>query len=38
MVGLRAPPADAAQARAHFGGAPAPVVRLKIEGDRAGLA
>jgi levansucrase len=38
MVGLKEPPANAAQARAHFGGAPAPVVQLRIEGDRAWLA
>lgn len=38
MVELKDPPAYAAQARAHFGGTPAPVVQLRIEDDRAWLA
>lgn len=38
LVGLKSPPVDAAQARVHFGGTPAPIVRLRIEGDRAWLA
>lgn len=38
MVGLARPPADVTQARAHFAGAPAPVLRLRLDGDRARLA
>ncbi len=38
MVGLARPPADPAEARAHFGGVPAPALRLWLDGDRAGLA
>lgn len=37
-VGLDRAPRDAAEARAHFGGAPAPVLRLAIDGDRTSLA
>lgn len=38
MTGLADPPADAGQARRHFGGAPAPELRLAIDGDRVWLA
>jgi levansucrase len=38
MTGLARAPADAAQARRHFGGAPAPELRLEIQGDRVWLA
>lgn len=38
LVGLSRPPADTAQARAHFAGVPAPELRLWVEGERAGLA
>lgn len=38
MIGLGHPPRDAAEARAHFGGVPAPELRLWLEGDRGGLA
>lgn len=38
MVGAPCPPANAAEARAHFGGVPAPDLLLWIDGDRAGLA
>ena len=34
MVGLAAPPRDAAEARRHFGGVPAPCVTLVFDGDR----
>jgi len=36
--GLDAEPSDPAIARAHFGGTPAPVLRLTLDGDRAALA
>ena len=35
--GLLEEPADPALARRHFGGTPAPVLRLALEGDRAVL-
>ena len=38
FAGLAYPPADAGEARRHFGGIPAPVLRLRLEGDRAVLA
>lgn len=38
MTGIAHVPADPAQARRHFGGAPAPELRLGIEGDRIWLA
>lgn len=37
LVGLEHPPRDAAEARAHFGGTPAPELRLDIDGDKAWL-
>lgn len=37
MVGLAGAPRDAAEARAHFAGAPAPVLRVELDGERAGL-
>lgn len=37
LVGLAQTPADQAEARAHFAGAPAPVLRLALEDDRAWL-
>lgn len=36
--GLSGPAVDAAQARRHFGGTPAPELQLYLAGDRAGLA
>lgn len=33
MIGLARPPLDANEARAHFGGAPAPLLQLVIEGE-----
>ena len=38
LVGLAEPPRDVVQARAHFGGTPAPELRLMIDGDKAWLA
>ncbi len=38
FVGLAAAPTDAVVARRHFGGTPAPEVRLRLDGDRAELA
>ena len=38
MVGLDRPPRDAHEARAHFGGVPAPVLRLRVDGERAVIA
>ena len=38
LIGLDRPPHDAAEARAHFGGTPAPIVSLHLNGDRASLA
>lgn len=38
MIGLSHPPCDAKQARVHFGGTPAPELRLSIRGERAWLA
>jgi levansucrase len=38
IVGLDRPPRDAAEARAHFGGTPAPALRIIIDGDRTALA
>ncbi|PAX06641.1 glycoside hydrolase family 68 protein [Sphingomonas lenta] len=38
MVGLAHPPRNSAEARAHFAGTPAPVLRLRLDGDRAVLA
>lgn len=38
MTGLADPPRDIAEARRHFGGAPAPELHLRIEGDRVWLA
>lgn len=37
MLELDRPPGDAAEARAHFGGTPAPVLHLAIENDRVVL-
>lgn len=37
LVGTDRIPASAAQARAHFGGTPAPIFRIAIRGDRACL-
>jgi levansucrase len=37
LVGLPGPPACAEQARAHLGGAPAPVLRIALRGDRSEL-
>lgn len=37
LIGLSHPPADATEARAHFGGAPAPILRLRLDGDWARL-
>jgi levansucrase len=36
LIGVDHVPSDPAQLRAHFGGTPAPAVRLAIDGDRAG--
>lgn len=36
--GLASEPVDAAQARRHFGGTPAPVLQLRLDGARAWLA
>lgn len=38
QVGLATSPADVRTARAHFGGSPAPELRIALEGDRAWLA
>ncbi len=38
LTGLEHPPRDAAEARAHFGGVPAPLLHLHVDGDRAVLA
>jgi len=38
LVGLDRMPRDASEARAHFGGVPAPVLSLRLCGDRAMLA
>ena len=38
LVGLTEPPHDAAQARAHFGGTPAPELQIMLDGERAWLA
>lgn len=38
LVGLAKPARDVAQARAHFGGTPAPDLRIMLDGDRAWLA
>lgn len=38
LVAVDRPPEDAATARAHFGGTPAPVLQLRLDGDRAWLA
>ncbi len=38
LLALPEPPADAATARRHFGGTPAPEFRLRLDGDRAALA
>ncbi len=38
MVGAAAAPVDPAAARRHFGGTPAPALRLRLDGDRAVLA
>ena len=37
LIGLADPPRDAAQARGHFAGAPAPVLSIMLDGDRAAL-
>ena len=37
LPGLAEAPADAVAARAHFGGYPAPELRLRLDGDRATL-
>lgn len=38
MIGIGRPPADAHEARAHFGGVPSPTLQLVLDGDRAWLA
>ncbi|MES2269380.1 MAG: glycoside hydrolase family 68 protein [Pseudomonadota bacterium] len=38
VTGLSRLPADPTEARRHFGGSPAPELRLKIQGDRVWLA
>ncbi len=38
LPGLDRAPADVATARRHFGGTPAPVLRLRLDGDRSSLA
>jgi levansucrase len=38
MVGLDRPPHNMAEARARFGGVPAPILRLRLDKDRAWLA
>lgn len=38
FAGVAAAPADAIDARRHFGGTPAPELRLRLDGDRAVLA
>lgn len=38
FAGLACPPADTGEARRHFGGTPAPVLRLCLDGDCAVLA
>ncbi|BBF69714.1 levansucrase [Sphingomonas bisphenolicum] len=38
LVGLTEPPRDVAQARAHFGGTPAPELQIMLDGERAWLA
>ncbi|KRB86781.1 levansucrase [Sphingomonas sp. Root710] len=37
LVGLSHPPVDTAEARAHFGGAPAPILQLRFDGERVML-
>jgi levansucrase len=37
MIGLASPPRDAAEARRHFGGAPAPRLHLRFDGDTVTL-
>ena len=37
LVGLPGPPASKEEARAHLGGAPAPVLRIALRGDRSEL-
>lgn len=37
MVGLARPPRDAGEARRHFAGTPAPVLRLQLDGEQARL-
>lgn len=37
LPGLDRPPQDAAEARAHFGGTPAPIVTIALEGDSTRL-
>ena len=37
MIALARPPRDAIEARAHFGGAPAPPLRLAFDGERVTL-
>ncbi|HWI85368.1 MAG TPA: glycoside hydrolase family 68 protein [Sphingomonas sp.] len=38
LVGLSEPPRSQSEARAHFGGSPAPELQLALSGDRAWLA
>lgn len=38
LPGLDRPPADTGVARRHFGGTPAPVLQLELDGDRSRLA
>ncbi len=38
LPGLGQTPADVATARRHFGGTPAPVLQLRLDGDRSSLA
>ncbi|MDO7835626.1 glycoside hydrolase family 68 protein [Sphingobium sp. HBC34] len=38
LAGLTQPPCHVAQARAHFGGTPAPELRIMLDGERAWLA
>lgn len=37
LAGLARAPRDSAEARAHFGGTPAPVLELRLDGDRSAL-
>lgn len=37
LVGLNRPPNDVVETRRHFAGAPAPILRLRLENDRAEL-